>query len=274
MGTVKQGNVIAIYDVVDFFVQDYVTKDLLFTADYATQVSLKTDAESLDIRGGIGNPIRVTANHSKTASFESILPLVDMGVLATKLGKAITRGKQIVPENELLFVDTTAGTASLSNAPATGTLKVYTVADNGRDVIAELKSGTPTSDETKYSIDAKVITVNTALKGKLLRVIYSYETVDNTPLVRVTGSDFANYCVISGKGYSEDELGVKSPVVFVCYRAKPTPEFEITFKSGEATNVPFNCNLSVDLVGNESAYFDIVPLIHESWSRVTLGGES
>ena len=53
-------NTTAIVDVVDFEVQDYLTRDLLFSVDYAESVTLKTDAEILEIRGGIGNPVRIT----------------------------------------------------------------------------------------------------------------------------------------------------------------------------------------------------------------------
>lgn len=265
-------NAFAIYDVVDFAVQDYVTGDLLFVADYAKSVTLKTEAEKLEISGGIGNPVRITANHSRKASFECVLPLIDINALGTKLGRKATLGKQIAPKTELLLVDATAGTADLSHAPETGTLKVYEVEENGRDLKLELKSGAPAENTGEYSISGKKITTHAGLKGKYIRVIYRYETVTDTPLLRVTAEDFAGSCTIIGEGYREDESGNKNPVSFICYRAKPTPEFEIKFETGVATEIPFNCDLSVDLVDGDSVFFDIIPLT-EKW-RDSGGGDS
>ena len=64
-------------------------------------------------------------------------------------------------------------------------------------------------------------------------------------------------------------MAIRAPVAFTCYRQKPTAEFEMTFKTGEATNVPFNCDLSADLVnGEESVFFDVIPLVGEKgWSH-------
>ncbi|NLJ58226.1 MAG: hypothetical protein GX339_05205 [Tissierellia bacterium] len=262
-------NVFAIYDVVDFAVQDYVSGDLLFVVDYAKSITLKTEAETLEIHGGIGNPVRITTNHSRKAAFESVLPLIDVAALGTKLGRKVTRGKQVASKTELLSVDAATGIAELSHNPEVGTLKVYAVADNGRDLQNELKLGDPEDDTGEYSISAERITVNEELKGKHIRVIYRYKTEDDTPLVRVTSEDFSEVCTITGEGYREDESGNKNPVSFICYRAKPTPEFEITFESGTATEVPFNCDLSVDIVNGESVYFDIIPIIGETWR----GGE-
>lgn len=260
----------AIYDVVDFFVQDYVTGDLLFTVDYAESFTLKTDAEKLEIKGGIGAPVRLTASHSRVASCETVLPFVDVNVLSTKLGRKVTRSAQIVRKSERLLVSADAK-AALSQTPETGTLKVYAITDG--NLGKELSAGTPGDKEDEYSISSKDITVNTALKGEYIRVVYAYETDTGTPLIRVTGKDFPGYIVIGGEGYGEDENGNRAPVAFTCYRAKPTAEFEMTFKTGEATNVSFNCDLSADLVnGEESVFFDVIPLVGEKWGGATLGG--
>lgn len=259
-------NVMGIVDVVEFEVQDYLTRDLLFSVDYATSVSLKIAAEKLDIRGGIGNPIRLSLDHTKTADFASELPLVDIKALGVKLGKTAVKGATTAPKSEKLVV--ASSTVTLSQTPLTGSLKVYVLESNGRDVKNELVLGAPLTVVTEYSIIDKVITVNTdVLDGSLIKVVYDYTTGTNAQLVRVTAKDFAGYCRVSGTGYAMDESGNKSPVSFIVYKSKPTPEFEIMFKSGEASNIPFNCTMFPHDIGAEKGvFFDVIPLGDETWN--------
>lgn len=267
-------NTTAIVDVVDFEVQDYLTRDLLFSVDYAESVTLKTDAEILEIRGGIGNPVRITTSHSRTAEFNSELPLIDFSALGVKLGRKAVKGAATAPRSEKLVVGDDHE-VTLDQTPLKGTLKVYALESNGRDIKNELKVGTPATKEDEYSITDKVITVNTAVtKGTLIKVLYDYTSGANTQLVRVTASDFPDYCRITGTGYALDESGNKSPVAFICYRCKPTPEFEMIFKAGEAAKIPFNCNMAPDIIGGKGVFFDIIPLADEEYGSVADGEDN
>lgn len=258
-------NVMGLVDVVEFEVQKFGTRDLLFSVDYATTVGLAVDAERIDIRGGINNPIRISTDHTKSANFTSELPLVDIKTLGVKLGKAAVKGATTAPKSEKLVV---AGTSvTLTQTPLASTLKVYVLESNGRDVKNELVVGTPASNPLHYSITAKVITVHaTVVAGTLIKVLYDYTTGVSAQLVRVTAKDFAGNVRITGTGYALDESGNKAPVSFIVYNAKPTPEFEMVFKSGESTNVPFNCTIYPTTVGAEQVYFDIIPLGDETYA--------
>ena len=68
---------------------------------------------------------------------------------------------------------------------------------------ARIKCRHPGDKKDEYSISSKDITVNTALKGEYIRVVYAYKTDTGTPLIRVTGKDFPGYIVIGGEGYGE-----------------------------------------------------------------------
>lgn len=255
-------NTMGIVDVVDYEVQDFKTRDLLFSVDYATSVSLKTDAEKLDIRGGIGAPVRITAYHSKTGEFASELPLVDIKALGVKLGKKAVKGATTAPKSERLSVKTAKVT--LSKAPLTGTLKVYVLESNGRDIKNELTVGAPATKPEEYSVEDSVITVSSTITdGTLIKVLYDYTTGAGAQKVRVTSKDFAGDVRITGTGYALDESGNKAPVSFIVHRAKPAPGFEITFANGQATNIPFNCTMYPTIIENEDAYFDIIPLADE-----------
>lgn len=258
-------NVMGIVDVVEFEVQKFNTRELLFSVDYATSVSLAVSAEKLDIRGGLGAPIRISIDHTKSADFTSELPLVDIKALGVKLGRTAVKGTTTAPKSEKLIVD--SSTVTLTQTPIIGTLKVYVLEDNERDVKNELTVGDPVTAETEYSIVADVITVDVSITdGMIVKAIYDYTTGISAQLVRVTAKDFAGFCRVTGTGYALDESGNKSPVSFIIHKCKPTPEFEIMFKTGEATNVPFNCTMFVHKIDAEDVFFDIIPLGDEVWS--------
>lgn len=257
-------NVMGIVDVVEFEVQKFNTRELLFSVDYATSVGLAVSAEKLDIRGGLGAPIRISVDHTKSADFTSELPLVDIKALGVKLGKTAVKGATTAPKSEKLVV--ASSSVTLSQTPTVGSLKVYVLEANGRDIKNELTVGTPATGATEYSISNKVITVNVAVvAGTVIKAIYDYTTGVNAQLVRVTAKDFSGFCRVTGTGYAMDESGNKSPVSFIVHKCKPTPEFEIIFKTGEASNIPFNCTMFAHKIGTEDVFFDIIPLGDEVW---------
>jgi hypothetical protein len=258
-------NTFAIVDVVDFAVMKASNKDLLFTVDYATSVGFSTTSERLDIRGGLGAPIRVSADHSRTGEFTSELPLVDINALGVKLGKLAVKGAATAPMLERLQV-AKSSKVTLKQTPETGTLKVYVLASNGRDIVSKLTADTTASAADKYAINGKEITVhNTITEGTYLRCVYDYTSGANTQLVRVTADDFPFDVRITGRGYGKDESGNIAPVAFIVHRAKPTPDFEMTFANGQATNINFNCTMLATLIDNEMAFYDIIPLSDETF---------
>jgi hypothetical protein len=189
---------------------------------------------------------------------------VDFTALGVKLGKATVKGATTAPKSERLIVSA-SNTVTIKETPLTGTLKVYVIADNGRDIVNELTAGTPGTTATAYSIATKVITVNSSIaQGTYIKVLYDYTTGANAQKVRVTAKDFPGYCRVSGTGYVLDESGNKAPVSFIVYKCKPTPEFEMTFATGKATEIPFNCSMFPDLVDGEEVFFDLIPLADEA----------
>lgn len=230
-------NAFAIAEVVDFVVQDYRTKDVLFLVDYAQNVSLGTNAERLNISGGIGNYTLLSIDHTKTANFESMLPLVDVDALGVKLGKKAIKGTVKVPMNERLAV--ASNKVTLTQTPITGTLKVY-VLENGRDIKTQLVAGA-TASATEYTITGKEITLhNSIATDTLILCVYDYMSGANAKQVTVTATDFPTFIRITGRGIGEDQAGNKAPVVFDVKKMKVIPEFQMAFASGTATEIAFN----------------------------------
>lgn len=258
-------NTIGIVDVVEFEVQQYGTRDLLFSADYATKVGLSSEAERLDIRGGINAPIRISVDHSPKADFSSELPLVSLDALGAKLGKTITKAAVTAPKSEILYVSAT-NTISLAETPLDSTLKVYVLETNERDRVNELTAGTPATTETEYSIATKDITVHTSVvEGTPIKVVYDYTTGAGAKRVRVTAKDFPGFVRITGRGYALDESGGKAPVSFIVHKCKPTPGFALNFESGAATNIPFDATMFPDKVDGEEVFYDLIPLPDEQY---------
>lgn len=257
-------NTMAIVDVVDYEVQEYKTRDLLFSVDYATSVGITYEAESLEIRGGINAPVRIAMHHSPTSEFTSELPLIDINALGTKVGRRVEKENITAPMSEVLYVDSSSK-VDLTYEPLDGTLKVYVLEANGRDKKVELIAGASAS-ATEYEVTDTKITVDaTILEGAVIKVLYDYTAGEGASRVRITSKDFPNFIRITGRGYALDEDGGKAPIAFIIHKAKPTPEFEMNFESGEATSTPFNAMIFPEKIGCTEVFSDIIPLGNEEF---------
>lgn len=238
----------AITEVMNYTVQEYSTNGyggkVLYSVDYATDVKVSTSSERLDIRGGQGNYLLHSADHTKSGNFASTLPLVDIEALASMTGKPLTTGATQVPHDEILIASAT-NTITLSQTPITGSLKIYKL-DGERDMGVEQTLGTPATVENNFSISATTVTLNvtTAPQGTKFKVVYDYTTAATAKKITVTANDFPGYVRVTGEGLWTDQVsGLTYPVKFDVKRAKVKPNFEWTMKAGEATTIPFEYDL-------------------------------
>lgn len=141
-------NTQVITDVINFNVEEYSNKGKgksLFFVDYASEITITSDAERLDISGGIGHYRLLSVDHTRTTSFNAKLPIVDLQMLAQKLGSKLTTGSKIVTKNE--FVTLKSDTLTLQQMPNVLTgrpnedfMRVYKV-NGDRDIGEELRFG-------------------------------------------------------------------------------------------------------------------------------------
>lgn len=263
-------NTFAIKEVLDYNVFEYSTSgygDLLFMVDYAKSSSINTTAERLPIRGGQGNFKLLDMDHSKDCTFSSMLPLVDIGALAVKLGKSIATGAKSTPTKQILTASA-SNTITLAKTPLTGTLKVYKL-ENERDLGTEQAVGTPATTVDTYSISELVITLNatTAPAGTKFVVTYEYTSGTAAQNIKITATDFPSFITITGRGLvDDDQEGKKIPVSFKVHKAKVQPQFELTMASDSATEIDFttDCYTVLNAAG-EREYIDIVKLNDESF---------
>lgn len=241
-------NQFAFKEVLDYTVQTYSSTGfggaVQFFVDYAKDSAVSTTAERLDIRGGQGNYKLLSMDHTKDASFKATLPLLDTSALASMTGKALVTGATSVPKREIITI-ATAGTMTLAETPLTGSLKIYKIL-NDRDISTEQTVGTPGTNPNEYSIATKTVTLNstTGAQGTKFLAVYNYTSQATARKMTITANNFPGYVRITGRGLAVDQIdGLTYPVLFDIKKAKVKPNFEWTFASDKATEIPFEYDL-------------------------------
>jgi hypothetical protein len=218
--------------------------DPLCYVDYASDASIATTSERLDLRGGQGNYKLGSFDHTKDCTFTLEMPLVDMSFLAMLTGKPVDIGAIDLPKRQILTASA-SNTVTLASTPVSGTLEVYLL-DGDRDYGTEQVAGTPASVENTYSITGTVITLNatTAPSGTKIVVKYKYAAPATTRTTYFTADKFPIYVTIDGFGKATDQVtGVEEETVFVIKKGKPKPNFTITQKATEATMLTMEFDL-------------------------------
>jgi hypothetical protein len=262
-------NTLAITDVLDFTVERYSATgrgDMLSYVNYAKSSTISTTAERLEIRGGRGNFKILDVDHSKAVAFNANLALVDIKLLAEKMGKAMTTGTTTTPNTEILSAGA-SNTITLSKTPLAGTLKLYLLAGE-RDFGAEQTVGTPATTPNEYSLATATVTLNatTAPEGTKFIASYDYTSGVTADTLKVTASDFPGFIRIRGRGFAPDDVtGLLVPVTFDVKKAKVKPDFELTMAAGEATEMPFECDCyPVIDSDNDTTFIKVVKLNDEA----------
>jgi len=228
--------------VLDFTVQDYATKDLLFRVNYAQDAKVSDKYEKLEVRGGADNEVQATIYHTPTATFSATLPLIDDNVMIAKTGAVKRTGVQTSSFDYVYEVDATSGKVTSLVVPKSGTMKIYNI-DEDENVGTEIEAGTPVTEVEQYSVVGAEITFNVAKKGKKVFILCDYTTdADATGLYISTGK-LPALVRITAKTKVEDKAGNKAIKIIVIEKAKSDPSFELSTKSGDANAIPFECEV-------------------------------
>lgn len=246
-----------IKEVLNFTAFDYTTGAQKFYVDYASDTSITSKAERLDLRGGQGNYKLLSFDHTKDMSMTTKMPLVDLAVIGMLTNKAVTIGAVNVPVRDNLLSATQV--INLSQIPVAGTLKIYAI--TGRDIGTEQILGLPASVVNTYSISGKVVTLNvtTAPDNTNFVATYSYSAPATTSTTTFTADKFAGYVRIVGTGLVSDQVtGATVPVVFDIKKAKAKNDFTITMNSSSATELSVDFDLYAVDLSNGSGGIDKV----------------
>lgn len=227
----------------DFVVQDYVTKAVLFRVNYATDCKIEEKFEKLEIKGGSDNQIQYTNFHSPVATFTANLPLIDDNVIAVKTGAVTKTGAQKNSFDKTYVVDASTAVVTLDVTNiVVGSMKVYNLLAN-EDLGTEITAVASAPTAEQYSIVANVLTFNTVKKGASVLIVCDYMTGVNAKGVIFVSGKLPSLIRITAKTKAEDKSGVKAIKTIIIERAKPSPDFSFETKAGSAVSLPFECEV-------------------------------
>lgn len=229
----------------DFMVRDYITKDVLFTVDYATDVSINSEYDELELRGGATNRMLAKIFHTPVANFNSNLPLIDNNVIEVKTGSGAKEGKIVNNYYKVFEVNRESGKVEIPFKPEPGTLRIYNTNDIG-DLGEEIKVGAPSSKEDEYSIEEKTITFNDAKKAQKVLVVFDYITGEKSQEISMLANSLPKYVTITAKALVQDQEGRVAVQTLIIPRAQPDPNFTLDSAAGDASSIPFNCEIFAD----------------------------
>lgn len=227
--------------VLDFTVQDYATRDLLFQVRYAQDVAIGSEYEKLEIKGGADNEVQATIFHSPTARFTAQLPLIDDNVIIAKTGATKVTGTQLNSFDKVYTVGED-GTVTLDVTPLAGTLKVYnTDADENLGTEIKAAESAPTAEE--YTIAGDKLTFETSKKGKQVLIICDYMTGANAEGMKFISGKLPSLVRITARTKVEDKAGNKAVKTIIVDKAKSDPTFNFETSAGNASVLPFECEV-------------------------------
>ena len=258
-------NQIAIKEVLNVSIFNYATGAPIFYADYASNTSVETSSERLDLTGGQGNYKLVSFDHTKNAMMKCELPLVDLEFIALLTGKPINIGAVNVPQRDVLTANG-SNEITLTQTPVAGTLKVY-AKSNARDNGTEQTVGTPGSNVNEYSIVGTTITLNatSGAEGTEFFCTYEYSAPSTTKTMTFTADKFAQYVRIVGEGIVTDQVtGEEFITKFDFKKGKPQGSFTLSMSSQNATVLDITFDLySVDISDGSGGIDKVYFTMHE-----------
>jgi len=266
-------NSFALKEVLDFTVETYsatATRGaILFSVPYASETTISTKATRLPISGGQGNYKIMDLDYGKDITYKATLPLVDMQVLATKLGRTVATGAVSTAKKEILTANASNTITLSKGAPTTGSLKIYLLSGS-KDLGVEQTVGTPATTPNTYSIATATVTLNatTAPVGTQFIVFYSYTSGITATDLKFTANDFPAFIRITGIGLGVDDFTGKTvPMAFDVKKAKVTCDFDLTMSSTKATELAFECNCYpvLDADGVSKVFVEMIKLNDEAF---------
>lgn len=194
-------------EVMNFTMFDFTTGAVILRCDYATDTSIETSAERIQVRGGQGNYKLLSFDHTKDNIMKGELALLDLNAIAHLTGKSLYTGSVNVPKFEDLTVSA-GNQITLAATPVSGTLKLY-IKDGSRDNGTEQTSGS-SSTPNQYSITGAVVTLNssTCASGSHILAYYDYATDSDARTITFTADKFPSYVRITGDSFGTDEVTV------------------------------------------------------------------
>ena len=218
-------------EVMNVTFYDLVTFNPVLYVDTLKLSNLENTAEESMALGGQGNPILLTWDYNREASFTIQDALIGFDGLALMTGNAVTTTSETMYKREL-FTSTAGGTHTLAETPtADNKVFIYTVADGIPGGHKGTVSGTGVTGLTEATAYV---------------AYYPYVNADAKSTVTITSNNFPGYYRIVGDTLIRSaNTGVDEPFQLIVERAKVEPGFSLTINN----LVVYNSNIiDYDLV--------------------------
>ncbi len=226
---IKEVMNVTFYDLVDF-------KPVLYI-DTLKLSNLENTAEESHARGGHGNPILLTWDYNREATFTVQDALISFDGLSLMTGNPVTSESEIIYKRERLNVTGNAATLSETPVdPSTG------LASDSRVYVYDADAGIPGGLVGSVSgTDVTGLTESTAVVA-----YYPYKNErDGLQIVTISSDNFPGYYKIVGDTLIRNASnGVDEPFQLIVERAKVQPGFTLTMEAEGDPSV-FDMNLQV-----------------------------
>jgi len=234
-------------EVMNFVMYDFTTGDVILRCDYATDTSIETTAERIQVRGGQGNYKLLSFDHTKDNVMKGELALLDLNAIAHLTGKSLYTGAVSVAKFEDLTVS--AGNQITLAATPTANLRLYIKSgsrDNGTEQILG-NASTP----NQYSITGNLVTLNssTCASGSGILAYYDYSSSATSRTITFTADKFPSYVRITGDSFGTDAVtGEVNYMKIDIKKAKVKNNWSLTLKSTEVSKLSFEADIfNVDM---------------------------
>lgn len=216
-----------IKEVLDLVIRDYATGKPIVFVDYAQASGVEVGSEQVEIRGGRGNALLMTFDHSKTTTLTLTLPLVDLGILALlagsdleeATGNMIKTEKRIVKDGKVIVDKIIADTDSVAV----------------HEVVSGYGFGEQIEDVTATG---REVTVGELYNGKEVFVTYQHAIPEGSKKITISSTNFPKTISMTGYGLVRDRNDmVDKPVLVEVYQARPQSNFTFEMSSTDPTTL-------------------------------------
>lgn len=162
-----------------------------------------------------------------------------------------TEGTGNFAQMETGKIDSTTATYALTSAPATGTLTVFLVENDGKTVKTELTvaaGSTPTASE--YKVSGQTITVDASNKGANILCIYAKAGTNITRL-SVKSTQYASPYKMVCLGTVRQEDGVDKLVEMTVPQLTAQSNVDLTYSADSPSSFSFTFDVNKDPVTDE-----------------------
>lgn len=239
------------------------TKDAIVTLRTLKVSSLETTGETTYARGGDGNVKLVGFSSNREARMNLEDAIFDKEAIAMITGNAMSTGATVVAKNEIITVGAT-NKASVTKTPTGALTSVYVVNADGTNG-QKLTLGTPATESSQYSINAKELTFHSSItQNTKIRVYYNFTTDITASKMRVTSDAFGGTFKIVLDVIVRDEYTKKD---FAAQVIVPNGKFEDNFNFNfSADGDPATLTLPIEILKD--------PLSTNMWEMVIFDEES